>query len=373
MKDLFFYGTLCHVPLLEFVLGRPAAQIDMTPTVLPDHASFWVADHSFPMIVSAAGAQAAGLLVRGLSPGDVARLDFYEGGFAFELKEVQVQDGAAMAAAQVYFPASGLWQAGAPWELDTWAARWGQITVTAARDVMAQFGQRPAQEVRALWPYFCARAWARQLGAVAAPQTLRSKMNVSDVDMLAERPGFDGFFRMRAFDLRHRRFDGAMSAPMGRESFIAYDAALVLPYDPVTDRLLLIEQMRFGPLMRGDPAPWVLEPIAGLVDAGEDPADCARREAVEEAGLTLGDLRPMLRVYSSPGYTTEFFHCFLGLCDLSSRGSGIGGLQDEHEDIRSHVIPYDQAMALVDSGEINAGPLAMMLLWLGRERAALRG
>ncbi|KMK67540.1 gamma-glutamylcyclotransferase [Puniceibacterium sp. IMCC21224] len=372
MTDLFFYGTLCHVPLLELVLGRPAAQIDIAASVLPDHAAFWVAGHSFPMIVSTPGAVTPGLLVRGLSERDIARLDFYEGGFEYRLRDVAVKVGDVMATAQVYFPAPGLWQPAAPWDLADWASRWGQITVTAARDMVVQFGRRPAEQMRALWPFFCARAWAQQLAATPAPQTVRSQMTVADVEILAEKPGFDGFFRLRAFDLRHRRFDGDMGEPVGRESFVAFDAALVLPYDPVNDSVLLIEQMRYGPLMRGDPAPWVLEPIAGLVDAGENPADCARREAVEEAGIALGDLRPMVRIYASPGYTTEYFHCFMGLCDLSGRGTQLGGLANENEDIRSHVIPFAQAMALVDSGEINVGPLVMMLLWLARERESLR-
>ena len=109
-----------------------------------------------------------------------------------------------------------------------------------------------------------------------------------------------------------------------------------------------------------------------VTKAGEDPADCVRREAEEEAGLTLGDLRPMVRAYASPGYSTEFFHCFLGLCDLSGYGTQIGGLDSENEDIRSHVVSFEQALALVDSGEINAGPLVMMILWLARHRDALR-
>ena len=93
---------------------------------------------------------------------------------------------------------------------------------------------------------------------------------------------------------------------------------------------------------------------------------------MEEAGLELGDLRLMTRVYPSPGYSTEFFHCYLGLCDLSAEEGRLAGLAHENEDIRSHVISFDRAMTLVESGEANAGPLAMMLLWLARHREELR-
>lgn len=370
MADLFFYGTLCHLPLLHKVLARTA--IDATPAVLPGYAAYVVSGHSFPMILPEKDAAAQGLLVRGLSDADVARLDFYEGGFAFELGEVTVEAGGTQARAQVYFADTTRWTPGAPWSLEIWAARWGRMTLGAADEVMVQFGRMSAEAVVPLWPFFCARAWARQLAETPAPQTLRSAMTLDDVEIVRDRPGFDGFFRIRAFDLRHRRFDGGQSDVVSREAFVAFDAALVLPYDARRDEVMLIEQLRYGPIGRGDPAPWVLEPIAGLVDAGEEPAECARREAVEEADLRLGDLTPIARVYASPGYSSEFFHCFLGLCDLSGRSGGLGGADHENEDIRNHVIPFEQALALVDSGEINAGPLVMMILWLARHRAALR-
>ncbi len=373
MADFFFYGTLCHLPLLEIVLGRPAAQIDAVPAELEGHLAWWVAGHAFPMITEAEGAQTHGLLVRGLSKTDHARLDFYEGRFDYALREITVTAASGShAPAQVYFPTPGRWETGARWNLADWVARWGDMTMSAAQEVMVHFGVMPVEEVQALWPFFCARGWAQELAAVAAPQTVRSRMSMADVDILRYRPGYDGFFRIKAFDLQHRRFDGSQSDVVSREAYVAFDASLVLPYDPVTDQVMLIEQLRFGPVHRGDPAPWVLEPIAGLIDAGEDPADCARREAGEEAGLSLGDLRLMVKVYASPGYTTEFFHCFLGICALEKRDEGINGVAEENEDIRSHVIPFDAAMALVDSGEINVGPLVMMLMWLARHREALR-
>ncbi len=358
--------------LLERVLARPLGPDAVTAAHLPDHAVRWAEGQAFPLIVPEPGAEAPGVLLRGLSETDVARLDFYEGGFAYDLREVEVTTATGPVAARVYFPTDDRWQPGAPWDLADWEARWGAMTLSAAEEVMLRFGRDSAAEMQRILPFFRARGWARDLAATPAPQTLRSPKTMADVDLLRFHPGYDGFFRVKSFDLRFRRFDGDWSAPFRRESFIAFDAALVLPYDPVNDLVLLIEQLRFGPIHRGDPAPWVLEPVAGLVDAGEHPADTARREAGEEAGIILGDLEPMTRVYASPGYTTEFFHCYLGLCDLSGVGRAEGGLDSENEDIRRHVLSFDAAMALVDSGEVNAAPLAMMLLWLARRRDALR-
>jgi nudix-type nucleoside diphosphatase (YffH/AdpP family) len=371
LSDLFFYGTLRHLPLLELVLGHAP---EVEPAQLPDHAVLWAAGQAFPMIVAQPGARAEGLLLRGVSDADRAALDYYEGGFAYELRPVTVETGAGSCAAEVFFPVSeDRWKPGAPWSLDDWLDRWGGVTMRAAQEVMDRRGAYPAREVAGMLPFFRARAWARDIAAEGAPQTLRRASGIEDVDYqgLHGRP-YRGFFRIDPFRLRYRRFDGEWSAPLERECFIAFDVALVLPYDPVLDKVLLIEQMRFGPIHRGDPAPWVLEAVAGVIDAGESPEEAARRETVEEAGLEVHALLPACKGYASPGYTTEFYHAFVGLCDLSGRDKGVGGLDEEHEDIRSHVVTFDHAMELIATGEINALPLAMLINWVAARRADLR-
>jgi ADP-ribose pyrophosphatase len=357
--------------LLDAVLGATPGNISLA--TLPDHAVHWVADQPFPMILPSVGATAEGILLTSPDAEQIARLNFYEGGFAYDLRSVTVHTETGEMQAQVYFPQDGLWQPGAPFSLDDWIAQWGQISVDTAGFIMTQFGKISTDDAQKLLPFMRARAWARQLAAEPAPRALRYDPGPEDVQLLPDdRSGFDGFFQLRVFTLQHSQFAGGMSPPIRREAFVAYDAALVLPYDPVQDSVLLIEQIRYGPICRGDPAAWVLEPIAGLVDAGEDPEDAARREAIEEAGLEMGDLLPIAKVYPSPGYSSEFFHCYLGLCDLDGRGAHLGGLDSESEDIRSHVLPFAQAMDLVESGEINAAPLVMMLLWLSGKRDDLR-
>ena len=107
---------------------------------------------------------------------------------------------------------------------------------------------------------------------------------------------------------------------------MATDAALVLPYDPLRDRLLLVEQFRMGPYGRGDPRPWMLEPVAGRIDAGETPEETARRECREEARLDLRGLEKISTHYCTPGYSTEVFHLFSGCAICPSRaGAGRAG------------------------------------------------
>ncbi|SFD43265.1 gamma-glutamylcyclotransferase [Roseivivax sediminis] len=367
MTDLFVFGTLRHVPLLTCVLGRAPGAAE--PAVLPGHRALAVKGEDFPVLAPDPEAEAPGLLLRGLSAAELERMDHYEGSYGYALAPVRVEAVEGLVPAQVYVPQADLPEATGPWDFEAWRARWGEIAILAAEEAMDNLaaGQPGAPRFARM-----SRAWARLNGREGAPQTLRSALTRADVGPINWKPGFDGFFRLRRFTLSHKTFAGGRSPEVSREGFAAFDAALVLPYDPATDRVLLIEQLRYGPLLRDDPTPWMLEPVAGLVDAGEDPADTARREAAEEARLTLKGLEPMLRFYASPGYTSEYFHCFLGLADLSAHDGTLAGLDAENEDIRSHVIPFDRAMALIESGEINVGPLITMLLWLAGNRDRLR-
>ncbi|MCI2398523.1 gamma-glutamylcyclotransferase [Aliiroseovarius subalbicans] len=371
MTDLFFYGTLRHAPLLALVLGAdaPAAQ----QATLPGHEVLWAEGECFPMIRKTTGATAQGVLVQGLDDAALARLNFYEGGFDYALEDVTVRLGGTDVVAQVYFPAPGLWTPGAPWSLEDWVRDWGAMTLHAADEVMSYFGQVPAEEVARRFSMIRTRAASRaRAEASAAPTTLRSALGDGDVAVTDARRPYSNFFTLEEHDLSFRRFNGAMSASVNRAGFLGGDAVTVLPYDPVRDRVLVIEQFRVGPHLRGDPHPWVLEPIAGRIDAGESPQDAARREGLEEAGLEMQALEHIADYYPSPGAVSEFLYSYVGLADLPDSAAGLGGVDHEQEDIRSHVISFDRLMELVTSGEAGCGPLVLSALWLGQNRDRLR-
>lgn len=300
---------------------------------------------------------------------DVARLRFVATALgAGEMRAVTVVQAGRSVAAQTWFGAAGP----APWAPESWAARGAELLGLAVAEILSLVDQRAAADLARFWPMMLARAAARLAARQGVPAALRSATPSEAVETLACDTLHAGFFLTRGYRLRHPRFDGSLSPEVRREVFVATDAALVLPYDPHRDRVLLVEQFRMGPFGRGDPRPWMLEPVAGRIDAGESPEDAARRECLEEAGLRLHALEKISTHYCTPGYSTEVFHLFLGLCDLPEVATGQGGLEIEQEDIRSHVIGFEQAMALVESGEANNGPLVLSLIWLQRERARLR-
>ena len=206
----------------------------------------------------------------------------------------------------------------------------------------------------------------------AVPVGLRKGYTVSDVEVLDQHLPYAKYFEMTDVTLRHKRFDGANSAVMVRSVLRAADAVTVLPYDPVLDQVVLIEQFRPGAFVRGDPKPWVLEPVAGRCDGDESVEEVAEREMVEEAGLTLLALEFVGNYYPSPGCVSEYLYNFVGLVDLSSAQIGMHGLETENEDIRTHFVSFVDAVGLLNSGEADNGPLIVSLYWLMANRTRLR-
>lgn len=368
--DLFFYGTLRHLPLLKTVLAEGFDRVTLTDASLPNHQARAIAGQDFPMIVEMDG-QAEGLLCQGLSEDDVARLNYYEGGFNYELRDVLVETNTGAQPAQVYFPIEPHWGDNGPWDFPKWVAKNAALTDQAAPEVMSYFGVITAAQLEFMFPMIRARA-AQQLAAAQEDRPLGpSGYSRADTQDNGAEITHKGFFIMKTADVAFRQYDGEMSASVKREVFVGSEASIVLPYDSVRDRVLLVEQFRAGPYVRGDKAPWMLEPIAGRVDAGETPEDAAHREGFEEANIRFKKLHPIAKCYASPGCNTEYFNIFLGECDLPDDIVGINGLDSEAEDIKSYLYSFDALMEMTESFQAANAPLVLAALWLAQNRKRL--
>lgn len=192
----------------------------------------------------------------------------------------------------------------------------------------------------------------------------------ADVEIIQRDRCFSGFYNLDRFRLRHRLFRGGMGAEIERELFVRHDAVCVLPYDPQRDEVVLVEQFRMGAMARGD-NPWLVETVAGLIDTDEQPEEVARREAVEEAGLEIGELWPVTAYYPSPGGSTERIHLYVGRCSSHEAG-GVFGLEEEGEDIRAAVWPLQAALAALRDGRIDNAATIIALQWLALNRDEIR-
>ncbi len=182
--------------------------------------------------------------------------------------------------------------------------------------------------------------------------------------ILNHEPLYRGFFRLDAWTIEHDRFDGGRQTIV-REHLERGDAVAVLLHDPKRDQVLLIEQFRIGPAVRPDTADgdaWLLEIVAGMLDEGESPEDCARRECIEEAGYAPAKLTSLGWYYSTPGGSSERIHLFLGEVDRNRPAGPGGGVAGEHEDIRVLWTSREQALAWVAEGRINSAPPMLALL-----------
>jgi len=191
------------------------------------------------------------------------------------------------------------------------------------------------------------------------------------VDLEKRKRAFQGYFAIDRYHLRHEQFGGGMAPPVSREIFERGHAVCVLPYDAVRDEVVLIEQFRPGPFAADDPAPWLIETVAGIIEAGEDAQTVARREAVEESGLTLGRLVPLSTQYMSPGGSSETIQLFIGECDCTQAG-GLHGLAEEGEDIRVFTLPFAEGLAMAQDGRIRNAMTTIALMQANCHRQALR-
>ncbi len=191
-----------------------------------------------------------------------------------------------------------------------------------------------------------------------------------DVEILEKTVCYKGFFRIDRYRLRHRLFNGGWSPPITRELFERGHAAAVLPYDPLRNEVVLIEQFRIGAMDTPD-GPWLLEIVAGIIEPDEITEDVVKRESMEEANCNISDLIPLYDYLASPGGMTERIALFCGRTDTTLAG-GIHGATDEGEDIKVHVVTLETALQFLVSGKINSASAIIALQWLALNRDLVR-
>jgi nudix-type nucleoside diphosphatase (YffH/AdpP family) len=187
------------------------------------------------------------------------------------------------------------------------------------------------------------------------------RVRVVDVELVGS-----GWHVLRRTTLDYQHADGTVTREQ-RETYDRGNGATILLYDTDRRTVLLTRQFRYPVYVNGHPDGMLIETAAGLLD-DDSPEDAIRREAAEETGVEVGELRHVFDVYMSPGSVTERLHFYAARYSPASRSGDGGGLAAEGEDIDVLEIPFEEALDMVVDGRIADAKTIMLLQW-----AALRG
>lgn len=176
----------------------------------------------------------------------------------------------------------------------------------------------------------------------------------------------NGWYVLRRTTFDYRRRDGRW-VTQSRETYDRGNGATILLYDVERRTVLLTRQFRFPVYVNGHADGMLVEAAAGLLDE-DDPETAIRREAVEETGVTVGELTHVFDVFMSPGSLTEQIHFYAAPYAPEDRTSAGGGLEHEGEDIEIVELDFDEALMMVADGRINDAKTILLLQW-----AALSG
>lgn len=188
---------------------------------------------------------------------------------------------------------------------------------------------------------------------------MKKRVTIENVEPLSH-----NWVKLDRYTVRYTRQDGRVDTLM-REVHDHGNGASVLPYDASRGTVLLVKQFRLPPYLAGFDG-FLIECCAGLLD-GDDPAVCAAREAEEELGFRLSNLRMMANPFATPGVVSERIAMFLADYDHGARIGDGGGHVHEGEDIEVLEMPFDEMRRLVKSGEILDAKTVMLSLFLERE------
>lgn len=359
MPNLFLPLMAAQPPMLS-ALGLAGAST--AEALLPEYQEVQSGHRGFLAVVATKGPASVDGLVIDIPGSDWPRVVYFleAVGCDFEVVEIDGQ--------QTHLPL-----AKDPRSVDprVWRERSLDYWSEAVSEITECFGRHPAKWVAQRLPVILARA-ASKIRAKSENRPTRARFRADDIEVDQFHRPYSEFFSVAEYRYRHPTYRGQLSQPLDRAVFLSADAVTVLPYDPVQDCVLLIEQVRTGPLGRGDPMPWIIEPIAGRIEPGDTAEETAHKEAAEEAGISLKSLHRIGAYYSSTGCLAEYLVSFIGIADLSEGSSGVHGVPEEGEDIASFILPRAEFMERLNAGEMPDGPLMLSAYWLELNRTKLQ-
>ena len=174
--------------------------------------------------------------------------------------------------------------------------------------------------------------------------SVSDRIRVREVRLLS-----DNWYVLKATTFDWRRADGTWQT-QSRETYDRGNGAALLPYNLAARTVVLTRQFRYPAYVNGHDD-LLTEAPAGLLDDAT-PEERIRAEVEEETGYRLGAIRKIFECFMSPGSVTEKLHFFVAEYDAAMRVGDGGGLESEGEEIGVLELPFDEAMAMIERGEI---------------------
>lgn len=181
-----------------------------------------------------------------------------------------------------------------------------------------------------------------------------------NINVIKDKILSENWFVLRNMTYELTRSDGSVVRHK-REVYDRGNSATILLYNRHKQTVVLVRQFRIATWVNGNEDGMLIETCAGLLDSDE-PEACVRKEAIEETGFEVGEVRKLFELFMSPGGVTELIHFFIAEYNDTQRANGGGGVDDE--DIEVLELPYNRALEMMANGEIRDGKAVILLQYL---------
>ena len=188
------------------------------------------------------------------------------------------------------------------------------------------------------------------------------KMTIKDIEIVKTEILSDNWYTLKKITYQYTKPDGTVQQ-QSREAYDRGNGAVILLYNTISRTVILTRQFRIPTYINGNESGMLIEACAGLLDQ-DSPQDCIRRETEEETGYQIKEAKKIFEAYMSPGSVTEILHFFIAEYTNNMKVSDGGGLQEEEENIEILEINIDDALAMIESGEIKDGKTIMLLQYI---------
>jgi GDP-mannose pyrophosphatase NudK len=197
---------------------------------------------------------------------------------------------------------------------------------------------------------------------IPANSTIKFRVLIENVKILNTKILSNNWYVLKKFTYEYVKKDGSLQAQT-REVYDRGNGATILLYNKEQKTIILTRQFRLPTFVNGNTTGMLIEACAGLLDK-DNPEDCIRRETEEETGYKITDVQKIFEAYMSPGSVTELLYFFIAEYSKTMKVHEGGGIDHEEENIEVLELSIEEALNMINKGEIKDGKTIMLLQYI---------